>query len=120
MLVRAQRYELGSTIELQDFEEARRLLHATYKSGKRVTDQVRKDPTQRITFVIREYLQKKSPVRRKKLLSSHSDRFKSTDINVALRELKELGLIKIKNKGGEQQYISSSGEEVYEWTGEPE
>jgi predicted transcriptional regulator len=79
---------------------------------------VRKDPTQRVTCVIRDYMQKKSVVKRKKLLSSHSDRFKVVDINSALRELKELGLIGIRNNGKTQVFISSSGEEVYEWLGE--
>jgi hypothetical protein len=118
LLIRVQRYERGNVIELRDFEEAQRLLHATFKSGKKLTDTVRKDSMQRVTAVIRDYLQKKSAVKRKKLLCSHSDRFKVVDVNTALRELKELGMVRIVNKGKTQEFISSYGDELYEWTGE--
>lgn len=117
-LIRIQRYEPGNVVELQDFDDAQRLLKATVREGFKATKEVGTTKEDRITQQVMDYIRRKGETTRRTLLTRNSGRgFKSDLVSAAVRELYQRGEVVILKNGNQQTYPTTSGDEIYKWIG---
>ena len=117
-LIRIQRYEPGNIIELQDFEEAQKLLRSTMKESFKATKSVGTSKEDKLLESAMDYIRRKGEISRRHLLTRTSSRgFKSDLINQAVRELVQREELKITLNGKELKFPSNNGKEIYTYIG---
>lgn len=114
MLIRAQRYEVGNVIEVQDFEDAKRILDATYKMAWSALDSVGATQYHRYLRAAENVIREKGQVSRRDVLMAvrWED---SKQCTQAMSQLYQEGKIRITSNGSDRNQASSNGAEVYTW-----
>jgi hypothetical protein len=119
-LIRASRYKAGTTIELQDWEDARRILDATFDESSKATEDVGADPVQKTMNLMESYGRKRGGIERKKFLQCYSGQgLKASILNEALTEFVQAGRLTIWEtceKEKKRGYPTNDGKEFYEIT----
>lgn len=116
LLIRAQRYEEGTIITVEDFQAAVRLIKSIQQDAKETTNSLRFDERSKKVDVIRKYIRRRGEVERRPMQMALSSRsVLRDDIDKGLRELQATGEIKIYLGGKEKGYPSQNGEEIYKW-----
>lgn len=120
LILRAQRYEPGNEISLQDFKDAERLLHATYKQSPSALSFVGDDDFSKIYTTIRNKILKEGQIYRVDLVR-HASAYKinANEVTKVVLQLKDEDNIIIKDeRNTPRDYPSRSGKDLYEWTGD--
>ena len=115
MIFRANRYDLGNRVELEDIRQARAFLNATYNDSYATLEDAiaPKDFNKWMNRVI-SLLRRHRKVKRTLLLRSLSPvGCRKDDVNLILRQLKEEYRINIHTPPGGTKF--KDGNEVYEW-----
>lgn len=118
MLIRMNRYEPGSMIEIEDYKAAKKMVEVLQKETEETTATLGGGITVKTIARVRRFIKKRGSVDRKHIQKSLSSRAISTDtINVALRELMQLREIRVLLNGKERKYPGDP-DEHYEWKGD--
>jgi hypothetical protein len=113
-IIRAQRYELGTDIDVEDFESARKILEATYHTNYDAVKDVGSSPIQKSYNTIERKLQREGSITRKKLLQFASAYgILSDDVTRILYQLHDEGKITIFIGKQRQRHPSRRTEERY-------
>jgi len=115
LLIRANRYEEGRVITLQDYREAKRILEATYSQNHGSIENVGvSDLTKHYNRIKKELML--HPVKRRDLLRKMSPYgcYKA-EVNHIITNYVEEGRVEILLDGKPRRGVSKNGEEVYVW-----
>jgi hypothetical protein len=119
MIIRAQRYELGTDISKADVVAAEQLLRATYDKSWTAISQVGNNQFIKDYNTIKEKLLRESYMERVKLVRHASAyHIAAIDLNRILYQLKAEENIEIIRDGESCDNPSSNGKEVYKWIAE--
>jgi hypothetical protein len=119
LLLRTQRYVPGNVIELQDIQEADKILMRIFSKNHEVIAEVGVTTYQKGLKRVEKKIIEKNGVTRRQLLHATSP-YKGIDAEVLLRMIQQLnqeGKIKIMLNGSEQKYATRNGQEKYYWRG---
>jgi len=118
LLIRAQRYEEGREITLQDLKESKFLLSATFEANEGATEDVGVSGYTRHLNAIRRMMKRRSKLTRRQMIQLMSPRdCDAMTVSKILSQLLQSGEISIRLNGEERKIISSNGHEVYFWKG---
>ncbi|MFH1624119.1 MAG: DUF3987 domain-containing protein [Pseudomonadota bacterium] len=125
MLIRAQRYEQGMEISLEDMRESIQFLEATYALADRALLEVgARNDRFGVAFVkVRDYLSTKRKIERKDLLRRFSyAKIDAETITRIVDHLVQAGEISVHHKNGEGKYqetdqVRKTNTDVYKWEG---
>jgi len=116
LLVRAQRYEIGSEIEAEDILLADRLLHSTFEANKEAIEQLSAASIQRKWSLETErtlyYIKRAGSIKRNILLQRMYKYATAKQVTEIVNQLKQMGCIRILSPRGVEV------EESNEWTHE--
>jgi hypothetical protein len=118
VLVRMQRYEIGNLVEMQDYNDALKLIKSVQDDAKEAATNITVDERTRKLNIVRKYLKRRGQIDKKTAQMQLSPRgILSSDLRACLNELNSNGEIEIKLDGKVQVYPSSNGKELYIWMG---
>jgi hypothetical protein len=118
LLIKAQGYDESRVIELQDMEDAKRLMDATAKTGPDITNQVLEPDHWRHFLRIEKYIKERQPVTRAQLMQNC--KLDSKQATQTVNYLRDIGKIKIilgttelsqSARKTEERYIFLEGKE---------
>lgn len=116
MLIRANRYEEGAIITLQDFEDAKRILTSTYRRAFEALDSVGASDYHRHLRIAERKIRDAGKVERREILTTiRWDNAK--ECTNALNQLYQEGKIKIMVGSSPRSMASTNGKEEYLWIG---
>jgi hypothetical protein len=115
LLVRAQRYEPGTTITLDDYLEAKKILDNTYHESENEVQKIGNSEYAQNMNRIRNTIQKHGEITRAHITSRMSRYARVSEINELLEHLKQIGEIKVLRDGEPSYEITSSTKESYVW-----
>jgi hypothetical protein len=113
LLMKAQRYSTGNTIELEDFENARDLVMLTMREVGETISEIGGDETMMQLNKIRNYVRKKGTVDRATLMRNM--KLQADQVNNFMTTLKERGEIYIFNGKKGKSRSNGRGTETYKW-----
>jgi hypothetical protein len=117
IIIRAQRYEPGTDITLEDFKAAKSILEETYRKNQYSLETVHASPFSRAYTVIRKKLIKEHKIPRVKLVRHCSSYgISAVDLTKILYQMKDENKINIKRDNKLQEYPSKATTEEYIWT----
>lgn len=120
MILRAQRYEPGTEISLQDFKDAEMLLMGTYQHSPSALAFVGDDDFTKKYLCVKNKLVKDKNIYRIDLIK-HASAYKvnAEEVNKVLWQLVAEGNIEVHDeRGAKRETISRSTKDKYIWTGE--
>ena len=116
LLIRANQYKAGRTIQLADMEEAEMLLEATYREASEIVDEIQggeyMSDVNRISLIIRQ----KGTITRRIL--TQRGKLKVKILDDILTTLYQLGKIEIRRDGRNRETLSKKITEEYTWIGD--
>ncbi len=105
LIIRAQRYEIGNDIHLEDFDCALKLLTSTYTHNQEAFETISMSETSRTWYNLLErimiYMEKVRSRRRPAFISVMSKWGNSRTLTMALQQLADMGCIEVENKQGQ-------------------
>ena len=117
LIIRASRYAEGRNIELQDYEDAKRLMEATYKDNKKVIEGVGAPQIVKLRSTIEGYLFKKKEVRRRTALMAGSNRWSVDQFDRVIDRLCQEDQVQILLNDKIRRRSVKDSKEVYKWVG---
>ena len=116
LLMRAQRYEGGNEITIEDFDAAIGLLEETYRTSSKATALVGANERSEKLVIVHNYLERHEKVaRRRLLLSMCKHNISSPELSAILDDLYDQGKIVIELDGRNRPRPSRNGKEQYIW-----
>lgn len=113
LLMKAQRYSLGTVIELEDMLDAARLIEATIKTAPGVVAEVAGDDVRRLISKVQTYIRRRGKVDRGTILRNMG--LTAREIQPALDWLLQTGKIDVWQDGTRTGRIERRTDEEYEW-----
>lgn len=121
LLLRLQRYEEGDEIDVEDMEDAKRILEATFKDSPKATNGVGVSQFMKNVQVAERRIRVNGTRTRRQILTSISSWRDSYECTRALQHLSDEGKIQIYDEeGNKKKKASNNGREYYEWIGDME
>lgn len=117
ILIRAQRYEPGTIITLDDYLEAKKILDNTYFESEEEVQKIGNSDYVQHLNRLRTALQKYEELTRKEVASRMSRHIPMAQVNELLDHLRQTGEIKVHRDGEPVHEISSMSKESYVWNG---
>ena len=115
ILIRAQRYQEGREVGIEDLHKAEQLLNKTYYYNESAVENVGASERGKYFKKLLEYIKKNETVNRRKLLTTFSRYLSSEELTNMLTQMKEMSVIDIYLDGHPRSEPSRSGEEEYIW-----
>lgn len=115
ILIRAQRYEPGREITIDDITKARQILDKTYRQNETAVENVGATARGQYYNKLRDYIQTKGVVTRKQLLTSHSRYLSSDEVTSIVSDLLEVGFVEVWYQSQQKNEVSKKGDEEYVW-----
>lgn len=113
VIIRAQRYEPGRTVEASDFTKAVQILQKTYNQNEDAVVNVGASERGRYYNKIEAFLEKNSFASRRKLLTSFSRHMSAEDLSSILSHMHEAGIIRIRRNNTWTTEVTRDGREEY-------
>ena len=115
LLIRANRYEDGNVIEIQDYDAALKILEATYRKAWEALDNVGATDYHRHMRLAEQKIKDKGQCARRELLTNIRWT-NSAELTSAMNQLFQEGKIKIMVGTSSRHAASADGKEMYIWT----
>lgn len=113
LLIRAQRYEIGRTIEVDDIRKAHQLLQKTYSTNEEATQNVGATDHGKHLHRVLDRVKALGTVTRRYLLQGMSKYLSSQELSEILEQLREMGAIRVVLDGAPQQQVTRASKEQY-------
>jgi len=120
MIMRAQRYERGTTIEIGDVEDARRILDDAVRTAPMIAGLIHGSVNlQKYKTVTRYISSRPDGVERHIVVKNMSHGITAGDVTVIVNELSKRGLVEIRKDGRTIPFSDRVMDETYTWVGGP-
>lgn len=117
MLCRAQRYEPGNIIELDDYLAAKKILFATLQDNGNVFDTVGATPFGEVAARLKRFMLRRDAPTWRDIQIGMSRYAKSDEVQDVLQTLYDAGYLAITLDGKEQNTVRRDKDAVYKWVG---
>lgn len=113
LVLKASRFSDHPVIELQDIEDATRIIEKTAGTYKGLFEKVDNNVFfDQLSVLESKLMRRKKMIRRELLISS---RYTAEELNSLLNHLVQTGRIKVFRDGSKTDYVSKDGKEEYHW-----
>jgi hypothetical protein len=113
LVLKASRFSPSPIIELQDIEDATKIIEKTAGTYKGLFEKVEVNAFFDKLSVLESRFMKKKKLNRRELLVN--SRYTSEELNELLSHLVQTGRVRIFRNGTESSYASKDGKEEYRW-----
>jgi len=114
LLIRANLYETGREITLEDMEEADKLIMATSINARGIINEITVGEYGEWLQKIENYIMERGSVKRRQILTSFSGKLRAMDLNEIINRLEQEGKVNIRSESGRSnRKASNNGKETY-------